>query len=239
MPDQSAVSSKITVSASRNRFRKFLYVVISAAAGFLLIALVLGGLLLDKPAVYPLPRPGPDTFSVNMGVLHRIMVEISVANPGNRATLVLTPKEVDQLLASLRMLHGGMEKQVKAPPATSYDVHFRDGLLFFSHSLPRNGLTLNIYAELIPEFRDGRLGANVKICRVGRLRLPDWFIAGRLRWANAMLRNFPEYQLLTEILISLSVLPDGRVEIVYSPAGIMEKLSDEIPLGGTVSLRKR
>jgi|GEM_PF-5521789 hypothetical protein len=239
MPVPSTVPNTTAASKPRSKFRTALYVIVSVAVSFALIVLVLGCLLLSKRTAYPLPQLGTDILTVNMGVLHRVLPEISRQDLRQSATLILTAKEVNQLLATLRIAHAGMESQVNAPPASSYDFRFQDGVLFVNHSLPRDGLTLHIYAEVVPGFRDGRIEADVKVCRVGRLPLPDWLIAERIRWANMLLKNVPEYQMLQEMLISLKVLPDGKVEVVYNPSRIVNELSGQIPLIGSSRSRKK
>ena len=225
MAAETNIKSKKTVKKNRSgRLRKVFCIIGFIVTAFLLILFLLGALLLDKPKKYPLPQLSTDIMTANMGVIHRIMPEISVQFPKDEAELILTPQEVNNLLDALRTLHAATGSQFKGPTADSYSITCRDRMFTLQCSVSESGLSSNIYAEFIPKFDSGIISADIEKFKIGNVRFPAWFAEGRVLQANALLRKMPEYQILCKMLISLTVLPDGSIKIVYNPARIMEEM---------------
>ncbi len=225
MAAETNIKSKTSARKSGGgRLRKILCVVGFVITAFLLILFLLGALLLGKPEKYPLPQLSTDIMTANMGVIHRIMPEISVQFPKDKATLILTPQEVNNLLDALRTFHAAAGSQFKGPTADSYNIICRDRMFTLQCSVSESGLSSNIYAKFIPKFDSGIISADIEKFKIGNIPFPAWFAEGRVLQANALLRKMPQYQMLCQMLISLTVLPDGNIKIVYNPGKIMAEL---------------
>ncbi len=224
MSDKLNNKTETQTPRPKSKLRLALYILLSMIVVLLLLVVLLAVLVLGSPVKHPPPAASADLMITNMRVVNQIMKEISVQFPKDRATLVLTPTEVKNLLDAMRTLHFASGSKVKGPSADSYNITYEDRIFTLDHSTTQKGMTFNIHAEFTPEFTDRTLLADTRKFKIGKLPVPTWIINSRIREANPLLLKVTEYQLLCQILVSLKVLPDGNVEIVYNPGKVMEQM---------------
>ncbi len=224
MSDKLNNKTETPTPRPKSKLRLALYIMLSMIVVLLLLVALLAVLVLGSPVKHPPPAASADLMVTNMRVINQIMKEISVQFPKDRATLVLTPVEVKNLLDAMRTLHFASGSKVKGPSADSYSITYEDRIFTLDHSTTQKGLTFNIHAEFTPEFTDRTLLTDTRQFKIGSFPVPAWFVDRQVREANPLLLKQREYKLLCETLISLKVLPDGNVEIIYNPGKVMEQM---------------
>lgn len=203
--------------------------ILALPAVLFIVIMILLSLLLGPPITYPLPPLPPTAMATQMKLYQSIYPQLTKTPLNESATLVLTPREVNDLLILLRNFHAlaGVEYSQELKP-DAYDIEY-EGKKFHLHYTYKYGKhNFNIYAEVIPGYKNNDLLIAPTAFKVGKLRLPQNILASNTSQAIKKLKDNPGYQIFEALVESITILPNGNIEIVYHPAKLKELIPPEV-----------